>query len=207
MRRLSTLLKQLLPRRNKAEAPAMLFIHEDDWGQIEVLPASCMERCRREIARITEQAERSALPPDAGWSELAVRNSPPEQISNLKIAIADVVALFSQLLPQLEGVTTGSFSSAQRVPRLLAFGFGQGAAIVIAPDRSSMYVDALTLSLDTSEHDARRRILAALAALSPAAPEPLMLVDWPQGCSLMLSDRAAIDRYVVGSPDDLGGGR
>ncbi|MDH4982076.1 hypothetical protein [Hyphomicrobium sp. D-2] len=174
----------------------MLFIHEDDWGQIEVLPASCAEWCNREIARIAEQAERSALPMGAGWSELAVRDPAPEQLSNLKIVVTDVAATFSELLPQLDGVATGTFSSAQRVPRLMAFGFGQGAAIIITPDRSSQYVDALTLSLDTSEHEARYRILAAIAALSPASA--LMLVDWLQGCSLLLSDQTAIDDYISG---------
>lgn len=194
MRRLRTLLTPFQPWRTKAETTTTLFVHEDDWAQIEVLPASCQAWCNREMDRVAIQSERSALPKGAGWSDLTVRDPAPTRIGNLKIASADVIAVFTQSLPLLDSVATGTYSSGRIVSGLMAFGFGNGAAIIITPDHNRQHIGEIVLSLETSDSDARRRIISALAALPPAAA--LLLVDWPRGCNFLLSDQTAIDRYI-----------
>ena len=60
------LLKLLVRRRSP---PRELFVHEDDWGQIEVLPASCAAWCAQEMARLSAFAAEHEAPGGNGWTE------------------------------------------------------------------------------------------------------------------------------------------
>ena len=48
-----------------------LFVHEDDWGQIEVLPAECADWCAHEAGRARGVRGGARDHPDgSGWTDM-----------------------------------------------------------------------------------------------------------------------------------------
>jgi len=181
-----------LRRRNGAQHRS-LFVHEDDWGQIEVLPAACAGWCTHEMARIRAFSAAQVVPDGGGWREIYVRETPPLGLADLALPLATITSGLEQRLPAFDEITSGTFSKARRVSRVKAFGLGQGAAIVITPDDGATQVATVHLLLDGAPQ-ARKEILSAAAALP--TEEPLVLVDWPRARLFALSDPYALERYV-----------
>lgn len=181
-----------LRRRNGGQRRS-LFVHEDDWGQIEVLPAACAGWCTHEMARIRAFSATHVAPGDSGWTEIYVREAPPLGLADLALPLAAVMSELEQRLPAFHEITTGTFSKARRVSRVKGFGLGQGAAIVITPDDSGVRIATAHLFLDGAPQ-AREEIVRAAAALT--TEEPLVLVDWPRARLFALADAYAIERYV-----------
>ncbi len=183
-------LGRLLGRSPEARA---LFVHEDDWGQIEVLPAACADWCAYELARIAQFAAAHATPDEVSWTEMYVRPGAPLTLAALNIPFDATVAAIGRRLEPFEVVTSGTFSSPQPVPGLRAFGPGPRAAIILAPDRDAARVDTISLVLDAAPADCAR-VIAVLAALP--TPAPLLLVDWLRGRQHHLDDAdTAFIRY------------
>ena len=93
MRSIVRLLKLLLRRRSP---PRELFVHEDDWGQIEVLPASCAAWCAQEIARLSTFAAEHEAPGGNGWTDMYVRQPAPKALAGLAIPFDDAVMAMAQ---------------------------------------------------------------------------------------------------------------
>jgi len=180
-------------RRRSGAQHRSLFVHEDDWGQIEVLPAACAGWCTHEMARIRAFSAAHVVPGDGGWTEIYVREAPPLGLTDLALPLAAVASELEQRLPAFDEITSGTFSKARRIPRVKAFGPGQGAAIVITPDDGGAQIATVHLLLDGAPQ-ARGEILHAAAALT--TEEPLVLVDWPRARLFALSDAYAVERYI-----------
>jgi hypothetical protein len=177
VRTLNLLLRRRLPRRE-------LFVHEDDWGQIEVLPASCAAWCAQEMARIDAFAAEHRAPDGSGWTDMLVRQPAPERLANLAVPFEAAVAAMSVRLPPFDAVVSGTFSDPQPVPNVRAFGPAHNVGVVLVPDRGRSSVEMIILILD-GEDDACAEAIAALAALP--APERLLLADWLGGRTVLLA--------------------
>jgi len=180
-------------RSRSGAARRSLFVHEDDWGQIEVLPAACAGWCTHEMGRIRAFSAAHIAPDGGGWTEIYVREPPPIGLADLALPLAAVTSGLEQHLPAFDEVTSGTFSRARRVSRVKAFGLGQGAAIVVTPDDDGTRLATVHLLLDGAPQ-VRGEIVRAAAAL--IAEEPLVLVDWPRARLFALSDTYAVERYV-----------
>ncbi|HWK40168.1 MAG TPA: hypothetical protein VNR88_14715 [Hyphomicrobium sp.] len=180
-------------RRRSTAQRGRLFVHEDDWGQIEVLPAACAGWCTHEMARISAFSAAHVVAGGSGWTEVYVREAPPLGLTDLALPFAAVASELAQRLAAFDEITSGTFSTARRVPRVKAFGLGQGAAIVVAPDHGGTRIETIHLLLD-GPPQARGEIVRATAALT--AEMPLLMVDWPRARLLALSDAYAVERYV-----------
>jgi len=188
-RSFTRLLDRLL-HRSGAERRG-LFVHEDDWGQIEILPAACAAWCTHEMARIGAFSAMHAVP-GGGWTAVYVREAAPLRLADLQLPFAAVVSELALRLPAFHEITSGTFSSAHPVPKVKAFGLAQGAAIVVVPSDSAE-VATINLSLE-APREMREEIMRAVAALTASAP--LLLVDWPRARLVALSDAHAVERYI-----------
>lgn len=155
-----------------------LFVHEDDWGEIEVLPAASAPWCAAEIRRIEALTSARRHPAGHGWTDLHVRAPPPHTLAELRIPFRDAVRALSAALPTFDVVTSGTFSSPEPVPRVRAFGAEPNAGIVLVPDRSGAIVEMISLVLNGTD-EACSEIERAACALPTTAP--LVLVDWRRG--------------------------
>jgi hypothetical protein len=177
LRLLNLLMRRRSPRRE-------LFVHEDDWGQIEVLPASCAEWCAREMGRLDAFAAAHEVPDGGGWTDMYVRDKPPAQIADLAIPFAAAVDALRARLPEFDVVTSGTFSDPQPVPHVRAFGPAHNVGVVLVPDRTRCRVEMISLILDR-EDAASAEVVGALASLP--ATEPLLLADWLGGSTVLIA--------------------
>jgi hypothetical protein len=171
------LLRGRSPRRE-------LFVHEDDWGQIEVLPASCAAWCAQEMARIDAFAADHQAPDGSGWTDMLVRQPAPERLAGLAIPFEAAVAAMAARLSPFDAVVSGTFSAPKPVANVRAFGPAHSVGVVLVPDRARRSVEMIILILD-GEDNACAEAITALAALPATAP--LLLADWLGGRTVLLA--------------------
>ncbi len=176
-RLLNLLLRRRLPRRE-------LFVHEDDWGQIEVLPASCAAWCAQEMARIDAFAAEHQAPDGSSWTDMLVRQPAPERLAGLAIPFEAAVGAMAARLPPFDAVVSGTFSDPQPVANVRAFGPAHNVGVVLVPDRERSSVEMIVLILD-GEDDACAEVISALASLPGS--ERLLFADWLGGRTVLLA--------------------
>lgn len=170
------MLRRLMKRWVKNEkSPRELFVHEDDWGQIEVLPASCRAWCEAEFARIARFATAHAAGGDGSWTDIYVRAEAPMTLASLRLSFADTITALAARLEAFDIVTSGTFSAPGPVARVAAFGPEGSVGIVVIPDASGAIVDEMTLVCNGSE-SACREVRRAVTMISSA--QPLLIVEW-----------------------------
>ena len=178
MRRLLNLLMQgRSPRRE-------LFVHEDDWGQIELLPASCAAWCAQEMGRLDAFAAEHEAPGGSGWTDMYVRQPSPKPLAALAIPFDDAVAAVSARLPPFDAVVSGTFSDAHPVPRVRAFGPAHHVGVVLVPDAELRIVEMISLVLGGTQEQCAG-VIDALGAVP--SPQPLLLTDWLGGSTVLIA--------------------
>ena len=70
----------------------VLFVEEDAWGEVEVLPASSADWCRAEFDKIAKFSDEHRAPDGAGWTDIYIRKRPPSSLVDLRIALAPTLA-------------------------------------------------------------------------------------------------------------------
>jgi hypothetical protein len=190
----ATMMRRLFNRVfRRARAPRELFVHEDDWGQIEVLPAACAAWCEAEIARIDRFGRDHASPDGAGWTDLYIRSTAPVALESLRIPFDAAAKVFGARLPAFEIVSSGTFSSPEPVPHVRGFGPAASTGVVLVGDKTRSHVAMITLVLNGTRNE-QRELLDALMHLPSSAP--LLLVDWARGHVVPLGDADAIAGYL-----------
>jgi len=190
----ATMLQRLFNRVFGRSRPQReLFVHEDDWGQIEVLSAACAAWCEAEIARIDRFARDHASADGTGWSDMYVRSNAPVTLESVRIPLAAATRVIGTHLAAFDVVSSGTFSSAEPVPHVRGFGSAANTGIVLVGDKTRAHVAMITLVLNGTR-DEQREVLTALEHLASSAP--LLLVDWPRGRVVPLDDSNTIARYV-----------
>jgi hypothetical protein len=177
----------------RARASRELFLHEDDWGQIEVLPAACAAWCEAEIARIDRFARDRASPDGLGWTDLYVRPAAPVTLESVRIPFGAAADVIGARLPAFDIVSSGTFSYPEPVPHVRSFGPSANTGVVLVGDKTGSHVAMLALILNGAR-DEQCEVLDALVHLPSSAP--LLLIDWPRGHVALLGDRNAIARYL-----------
>jgi hypothetical protein len=190
----ATIMRRLFNRvLGLQSATRELFVHEDDWGQIEIVPAACRAWCEQEIARIEAFAAAHAAPDGAGWTDMYIRQSAPVALESLRISPEAAAQALGARLPAFDVVRSGTFSSPEPVAHVRGFGPAANTGVVLCGDATRTYVARIILVLYGSrEH--QRDVVAALADL-PASSQSV-LVDWMHGHVVPLDNGNAIARYL-----------
>jgi hypothetical protein len=172
---------------------ATAFFHEDDYRQVELLPASDREHCLAEVGRIDEFA--AAHQDGAGFTEMYVRGEVPHTLASLGITLAELRSALDALLPRFGAVLTGYTTYREPCPAVSGWGTGDGQALFASAGEEGV-LQAVWLSLyGLTEKDAALwcRVFRSL----PRA-EALLLVDWNRGEVVPLSDEARLTAYLRG---------
>jgi hypothetical protein len=190
----ATMMRRLFNRMlGRGRAQRELFVHEDDWGQIEMLPAACAAWCEAEIARIDRFARDHASPDGAGWTDMYVRPAAPLTLESVRIPFGAAANVIGARLPAFDVVSSGTFSSPEPVPHVRGFGPAANSGIVLVGDKTRAHVAMITIVLN-GERKEQREVLDALVHLPSSAP--LLLVDWARGHVVPFGDHTEITRYV-----------
>jgi hypothetical protein len=155
-----------------------IFVEEDEYGEIEILPAAIADWCRDEFARIAAFAEAHEAPGGAGWTDIYMRPSAPKRLADLRIPLAPTLAALGQRLAPFDRVTSSSFYAPEPIMGAYAFGASPLTAVIVIADADAVSVQSIMLVL-REDGPAAADLMVALKALP--SPEPLIVVDWPRG--------------------------
>jgi hypothetical protein len=177
-------------------SPRTAQFHEDDYGQIELLPAQNWAHCAQELGRIREISEvpkASQTPDNSDWTELCLRSHAPLSIAALGIDFAGVTHALALHLPQFDTVETDYGPYTEKCPDTCAFGYAKGYIIYVSHNDSG-HVSAIWLALGPATAQEKAGFLAALHTLD--ALGPLLLVDWGWNALLRLRETSELLAYL-----------
>ncbi len=161
-----------------APAARTLYVEEDDWGDVEVLPAAIAYWCRAELGKMAVFANAHRAPNNTGWTDVYIRQPAPMPLADLRIPLAPVLDMLAARLPAFDRVTSGNFSAPVAVAGARAFGLSPHAAVIVLPDADGAVVRSMMPVLNDDGPDAAA-VIEVLREL--VSPEPLIVVDWLGG--------------------------
>lgn len=157
-----------------ASPERIVFVEEDSWGEVEVLPASNADWCRAEFDKIAAFSDEHRAPDGVGWTDIYIRKPAPSSLAALRIPLAPALAALRQHLPAFDSVTSGSFYEPEPVAKARAFGPSPKTALILIGDENEIIVESILILAD--EDDGAARVMTALEALPSSGR--LMVVDW-----------------------------
>lgn len=170
-----------------------VFFHEDDYGQVEILPTAARPECLREMGRIATFAE--AHRDGLGFTDIYLRGEPSVSLASLDIALVRLRSAIPPFLPPFDQVYTDYSSHRESCPSVFAWGLDDNAAL-FAGVREDGVVQALWLSLHgvpAGQFEAWSHALRLLPRSSD-----LILADWSRGEVVLLDDHAGLVAYLSG---------
>ena len=157
------------------------YFHEDDEGQVQLLPLDNLQHCLQQMGQ--QRAFADAHQNGAGWSEMYVREAAPSKLSALGITAEQLRLAVMEVLPPYDAVFTGYGSYRVQCKNLLAFG-GEHTETLFAGLGEHGIVEELWCSDGMPE------------LLRLPLQEQLLLADWNAGLACPLSDHALFARYL-----------
>ena len=157
------------------------YFHEDDEGQVQLLPLDNLQHCLQQMGQ--QQAFADAHQSGAGWTEMYVREAAPSKLSALGITGEQLRLAVMAVLPPYDAVFTGYSSYRVECKNLLAFGGDNTETLFAGIDEHGIVVE-LWCSDGMPE------------LLRLPLPEQLLLADWNAGLACPLLDRALFARYL-----------
>jgi hypothetical protein len=166
----------------------MIFIHEDDFDQIELVPAENYSRFLSEIENTPAHTDEPF-----GFTEITVRDGHPG-VRALNISANELKSyLMSICLSSFTNVTTGYGSSGNTVKNAMAFGF-ERLGLVVQSDNTIVTNINLVSSHLFAAKDNCDQLLIALHSLGRKFN--LVLIDWNTLLAVRLTDLPAIKDYL-----------
>ena len=167
-----------------------IYFHEDDYCQLEVLPLSAEQFCRREMGEIEEFAKEHREGPF--YTDMYLREESSETLLQLNLRPEQLTAALD-FLPAYDLVETGYSSYREECQGTQARGLNEELAVFWSVDEAGL-VEAIWLAfwVEPQEANAARQLLTALGHLAP-----LLLADWGWSRCVDLSQPAENEQYVA----------
>ena len=166
------------------------WFHEDEYGQVEVLPDAAAGWCLAEMARIDAVAV--AHRTDYGFTDCYLRAEPPVGFAAVGLRLADLRTSLEGRLRAFDRVLYGYGSHAEVSRATVGWGDGTGQA-VFADVSDGETVTGLWLSVWGVPPTAADRWARALVAVPGAGG--LILADWDRSRLVPLADPASLAAY------------
>ncbi|MBI5954113.1 MAG: hypothetical protein HY865_20845 [Chloroflexi bacterium] len=168
------------------------YFHEDDYCQIEILPASNWDYCLSQLQKI---GKFSAEHFDGlGWTDMQLRGESPQQMKSLNINAKDLTSSLSQILVPFDRVLTGYSSLREEAEDTMAFGSETSGIIFVEYDSNDI-VEAIWLDFGIASREDKQLALTVLQHLGRMSE--LILVDWHLGKIIKLSDHEELMSYFA----------
>ena len=174
---------------------ATFYLHEDDWGMIELLPSENMSG--REQA-LEEAKQFGAEHFDGtGWTDIYVIPEAQHSIVEKQIALDELRALVGTWLPEADVVQSGYSTQVDTLENSFAFkGTERGSGAFYGNHKNGLVTQLNILRRDEEDRTAVARFAEALCTLGER--HSLILTDWWSGLTVDLRNRVAVSRYLQG---------
>ena len=176
-------------------SPRTAYFHEDDFCQIEVLPAQNWQDCLNRFGQLTEFSERHRTLDGQGWTDIHMRSAAAIPLVELHLERAGLARLLVRTLPEFEEVRTGYGDYSEPCANALAFGTA-GQGVIYCSGDAAGFIEYLWLDLgNASPQGIHEALYAALLEMGGLAD--LILVDWSQLRLVRLNDAPALRAYLA----------
>lgn len=183
-------LKNLFTRAPCKPAERSVYFHEDDYCQIELLPAAARQHCVSQMGIIDDFAARHD-DGGMGFTSIYVRPDAPHTFAELRIATTAFSNAITQHLPAYDSVFTGYSTHRELCQSTLAWG---DDSFTFFADQKADVIQHVWLSLGTFSSAEAERLTHALRALPSSGN--ILLADWSWSLVAMLSDPASLHEYL-----------
>ncbi len=178
----------------KPERPIReVFLHEDDYCLVELLPAANWWWCLEEMRRIDGEALKHEAG-GGGWTNIEVSGLRPMPFGDLEIDVNDLVQHLHRSLPVFDRVVEGYSDRREAVVDTLAFGHSAEGALFTEFDLSGT-VTALWLSPHPRTFHESARVISVLGDLSRRLD--LILADWQWNHLIRPSEPNALNQWLA----------
>ena len=176
-----------------------VYFHEDDFCQIELVPAENWEYCAREMGNVSAFSAEHRAPEGIGWTDVYLRNAEPVGLIQSALTVEMVAGLLAPHLESFDLVETGYGSHAEECKHTYAYGFDAGSVIYFSEQVG--IVNHIWLGLDGPPSDRQAALIQAMATLNQRVP--LILVDWGSESLLRLADQDSLKTYLLGREERM----
>lgn len=166
------------------------YFHEDDYCQIEVLPASNWDYCLSQLRGLGKFSDEHF--DGIGWTDMHIRGENPRQVESLNINVKDLASSLSKILIPFGRVLTGYSSFREEAEDTMAFGSETSSIIFVEYDLNDI-VEAIWLDFGIVTQEDKQLALTVLLHLGNMSE--MILVDWNLGKIIKLSDQDEIMSY------------
>ena len=170
-----------------------LSFHEDDYCQIELLPAESESFCLSEVKAIAAFSERHGAPEGIGWTDIYVRKENSIPLSRLGILLSGLRTTLSSIAPEADAVYTGYSRARMKCKQTVAFGTSN-ELVLFADFDAAGTVEHIWLVLDVRTETQIQTALNMFRVL--AEKVSLILVDWGWCFVSKLNEPSALDTYL-----------
>jgi hypothetical protein len=174
------------------------YLHEDNWGMIELLPVENMAGRQRvaEAARQFAQEHSDG----GGWTAMYEVPEAAHALEERQIPLAELRALVGAWLREAAVVESGYSSDVEAVAHAFAFGgAAAGLGAFYGTYKGAIITGLYCLRPDCTDEVAVARFAAPLSTLGQR--HRLMLADWWSDTLVDLRDAASITSYLHGGAD------
>ncbi len=169
------------------------YFHEDDYCQVELLPAAAHGYCLNEMARIDEFAMAHRDGP--GFTDVYMRGESPVALASVSLTLADLRSTIGAVLTPFDQVVTGYSSHRESCRSVNAWGLDDAAAIFAGVGEADL-VESVWFSLHGVPAECIGEWCRALISL-PRSTE-LVLADWNSSEVVPIDDELALAAYLRG---------
>jgi hypothetical protein len=170
-----------------------VFFHEDDEGQIELLPMENLLFCRRQMEGIDKFTE--AHRDGAFYTDIYLRAQSPLSLKEKRLKFAAVDAALEGIGRKYGFVSTGCYGNNRVLcENTAAYGWNDESCMAFVRWNDDL-VETIWLDLWPEDTDAMERILTLLSAM--ALLGDFLLADWRCSRIVMLSDEKDAKAYVT----------
>lgn len=178
-----------------------VFLHEDDYCLVELLPAANWWWCLEEMSRIDEFALQHEAR-GGGWTNVQVSAIRPMPLGDLQLDVNDLIAELHKRLPIFDRVVEGYSDDRQAVHDTVALGFSSEGAVFVEFDPSGT-VTAAWLSPHPRTFHETAELTNLLADLSSRFD--LVLADWQWNHLINPTEPRALTNWMDSRRTDFWG--
>ena len=169
-----------------------IYLHEDEFGQVELLPLSLWQYCADQMKEIDEFSEIHKT--DSGWSEIYLREEPPKSLSDFSIPLTVFRDCVEKTLVAYSRVTSGYSSYVETCENCFAWGISDKSFTIFCDTTSEGNITGISIDFGCLDETTFQNPLTTFNNI-PKTKE-LILADWKWSQLLRIADEQKLREYL-----------